>query len=207
MTTNNDQFIGLPMWILRISKVNGVKFSDTSKNLYCYLKGFGKSAFPSYSKIGEVFGISGRAAEERVKKLLEMGLIRKDPRPGTSNLYEVLDIPEHEAPTAKPEELTTPLFDDDTDEESPEVGLVEEVKPTPSASPQNISPFEFKKPRDESKDWLYLERCNDADQFTGFNDFDLPYLAMFESQGKLTNEYAIQHLKTKRDLYARQQQT
>lgn len=217
MTTNNDQFVRVPMWILSISKVNGVKFSDTSKTLYCYLKGFDK-AYPSYSTIGKVFGISARGAEERVKKLLEMGLIRKDNRPGTSSLFEVLDIPGHEAPEQVPEVKEHLSFDDDTDEELPEeeAPAPEKVKPKPTkkaasktapAKQQAVSPFDFKKPRDESRDWWYLERYNDADQFTGFNDFDLPYLAMFESQGKLINQHSILHLKTKREAYARQQQT
>ncbi|HBR1323195.1 TPA: ArsR family transcriptional regulator [Klebsiella pneumoniae] len=93
----------------------------------------------------------------------------------------------------------------------------EKVKPAPKpakkpaarkapAKQQTVSPFEFKKPRDETRDWFYLQSYNDADRFTGFTEFDLPYLAMFDSQGTLTNEYAIQHLKMKRDSYARQQQ-
>jgi DNA-binding transcriptional ArsR family regulator len=104
MTTNDDQFVRVPMWILKISHVNGHKFTDGSKNLYCYLRGFDR-AFPSYAKIGDVFGITPRAAEERVKKLLEMGLIIKDSRPGTSNLYQVLEIPREESPELQP----TPL--------------------------------------------------------------------------------------------------
>ena len=95
MTTYNDQFIKMPMRILSISHINGIKFSDNSKTLYCYLKGFDK-AFPSYSKIGEVFGISARAAEERVKKLVELGLVIKTRRFSSSNLYEVLEIPGQE---------------------------------------------------------------------------------------------------------------
>ncbi|TCL48165.1 hypothetical protein EDC47_10853 [Raoultella planticola] len=92
------------MWILKISHVNGHKFTDGSKNLYCYLRGFDR-AFPSYAKIGDVFGITPRAAEERVKKLLEMGLIIKDLRPGTSNLYQVLEIPREESPEIQPTSL------------------------------------------------------------------------------------------------------
>ncbi len=80
---NEEQFVKVPMWILKISQVNGHKFTDSAKNLYCYLRGFDR-AFPSYAKIGDVFGITPRAAEERVKKLLEMGLIIKDARPGSS---------------------------------------------------------------------------------------------------------------------------
>mgnify|MGYP006928980573 CR=1 FL=1 len=147
MTTNNDQFVRVPMWILSISKVNGVKFSDTSKTLYCYLKGFDK-AYPSYSTIGKVFGISARGAEERVKKLLEMGLIRKDNRPGTSSLFEVLDIPGHEAPEQVPEVKEHLSFDDDTDEELPEeeAPAPEKVKPkqVPTKKPAIISTKEIK---------------------------------------------------------------
>ena len=106
-------------------------------------------------------------------------------------------------------------FDDTPEEEAP---APEKVKPTPKPTKkpaarkaptkqQIVSPFEFRKPRDETRDWFYLQRYNDADRFTGFTEFDLPYLAMFDSQGTLTNEYAIQHLKMKRDSYARQQQT
>ena len=106
-------------------------------------------------------------------------------------------------------------FDDTPEEEAP---ATKKVKPTPKPTKkpaarkaptkqQIVSPFEFRKPRDETRDWFYLQRYNDADRFTGFTEFDLPYLAMFDSQGTLTNEYAIQHLKMKRDSYARQQQT
>lgn len=106
-------------------------------------------------------------------------------------------------------------FDDMPEEEAP---APEKVKPTPKPTKkpaarkaptkqQIVSPFEFRKPRDETRDWFYLQSYNDADRFTGFTEFDLPYLAMFDSQGTLTNEYAIQHLKMKRDSYARQQQT
>ncbi|MDT3753174.1 ArsR family transcriptional regulator [Citrobacter freundii complex sp. 2023EL-00966] len=106
-------------------------------------------------------------------------------------------------------------FDDTPEEEAP---APEKVKATPKPTKkpaarkaptkqQIVSPFEFRKPRDETRDWFYLQSYNDADRFTGFTEFDLPYLAMFDSQGTLTNEYAIQHLKMKRDSYARQQQT
>lgn len=107
-------------------------------------------------------------------------------------------------------------FDELSEDETP---APEKVKPAPKPKPtkkpaarkapakqQTVSPFEFKKPRDETRDWFYLQSYNDADRFTGFTEFDLPYLAMFDSQGTLTNEYAIQHLKMKRDSYARQQQ-
>ncbi|WP_337225977.1 helix-turn-helix domain-containing protein [Escherichia coli] len=231
MTTYNDQFIKMPMRILSISHINGIKFSDNSKTLYCYLKGFDK-AFPSYSKIGEVFGISVRAAEERVKKLVELGLVIKTRRFSSSNLYEVLEIPGQEesnevGQTPDMPEIVDSFFFDDTEEKQqpiPETDpmcefdeLSEDETPAPKpakkpaarkapAKQQTVSPFEFRKPRDETRDWFYLQSYNDADRFTGFTEFDLPYLAMFDSQGTLTNEYAIQHLKMKRDSYARQHQ-
>ncbi|HBT1521242.1 ArsR family transcriptional regulator [Klebsiella pneumoniae] len=119
---------------------------------------------------------------------------KQQPMPAADPMCEFDDTPEEEAPA--PEKL----------QPAPKPTN----KPAPkkaAASPQAVSPFEFKKPRDESKDWWYLERYNDADRFTGFTDFDLPYLVMFESQGKLTNQHSIQHLKMKRDTYARLQQT
>ncbi|WP_201214259.1 winged helix-turn-helix domain-containing protein [Klebsiella michiganensis] len=122
------------------------------------------------------------------------------------------------APEVQCEEAKAdPMCDlDEAPEE--EVPTPEKLKPTPKptkkpapkkapAIQQAVSPFEFKTPRDENRDWWYLERYNDADQFTGFNDFDLPYLAMFESQGKLINQHSIQHLKIKREAYGRSQQT
>lgn len=118
------------MWILKISHVNGHKFTDGSKNLYCYLRGFDR-AFPSYAKIGDVFGITPRAAEERVKKLLEMGLIIKDLRPGTSNLYQVLEIPREESPEIQP----TPLE-------------VHESAPAPTPAPEPMKTAE-EKPDDD----------------------------------------------------------
>lgn len=91
----------------------------------------------------------------------------------------------------------------------------EKVKPAPkpakkpaarkaAASPQTVSPFEFKKPRDETQDWRQLKRLNDeSDRFLVFHDYDLPYLVLFESQGKLTNPAAIEHLKMKRNIFER----
>ena len=132
--------------------------------------------------------------------------------------HPVFGNAKEDAPAAQPEvqreeAKADPMceLEEAPEEETP---APEKVKPTKKpaarkapAKQQTVSPFEFKAPRDESKDWWYLKRCNDADQFTGLTDFDLPYLAMFESQGKLTNQHSIQHLKMKRELYARQQQT
>ncbi|EOW2725117.1 ArsR family transcriptional regulator [Enterobacter roggenkampii] len=141
----------------------------------------------------------------------------KHPVFGKSN-EDVTPETEEEKQQPVPEEAKAdPMCEFD---EAPEEGTPapEKVKPTPKPTKkpaarkaptkqQIVSPFEFRKPRDETRDWFYLQRYNDADRFTGFTEFDLPYLAMFDSQGTLTNEYAIQHLKMKRDSYARQQQT
>jgi len=228
MTTYNDQFIKMPMRILSISHINGIKFSDNSKTLYCYLKGFDK-AFPSYSKIGEVFGISARAAEERVKKLVELGLVTKTRRFSSSNLYEVLEIPGQEesnevGQTPDMPEIVDSFFFDDIEEEmkeekqqavpepdpmcefdelsEDETPAPEKVKPAARKAPakqQTLSPFEFSSPRDETKDWFYLQSYNDADRFTGFTEFDLPYLALFKAQGALTNPYALDYLQLRTD--------
>ncbi|MBS0927967.1 ArsR family transcriptional regulator [Klebsiella michiganensis] len=96
-------------------------------------------------------------------------------------------------------------------EEAPEeeAPAPEKVKPTKKpaarkapAKQQTVSPFEFKTPRDERFDGIAFERLNDAsDRFLVFQDYDLPYLVLFESQGKLTNPAAIEHLKMKRNLF------
>ncbi len=105
-------------------------------------------------------------------------------------------------------------FDDMPEEEAPAPEKVEPTpkpkptkKPTPKKAPANqqaISPFEFKKPRDKRLDGWNFERLNDTSyRHQTFNDFDLPYLVLFESQGKLTNPKAIEHLKMKRNLFER----
>lgn len=106
-------------------------------------------------------------------------------------MCELDEVPEDEAPapekvkpTSKPPKKATP-------------------KKTPASKQQTLSPFEFKTPRDETKDWWYLREYNSADRYNGFEDFALPYLALFESQGKLTNPAAIEHLERKRMLYER----
>ncbi len=89
------QFLMVDYEILKINQIihsgNKHKFTDSLKNLYCYLRNWPK-AFPSHNKLAEVFGITKRAAEERVGKLIDMGLIERTERPGTSNLYTVNDI-------------------------------------------------------------------------------------------------------------------
>ncbi|WP_097325227.1 winged helix-turn-helix domain-containing protein [Escherichia coli] len=166
--------------------------------------------------------ISKSTALRCLKVLKQVGLVVAT-LSGRSNQWTVVNITpdsfllERNAGTPKNpvwvDCLKHPVFGSAKEDVAPE-----KVKPTPKPTKkaaarkaptkqQTVSPFDFKKPRDESRDWWYLERYNDADQFTGFNDFDLPYLAMFESQGKLINQHSILHLKTKREAYARQQQT
>lgn len=109
--------------------------------------------------------------------------------PETDPMCELDELPEEEAPAP------------------------EKVKPKPTKKPearkapakqQTVSPFEFKKPRDETQDWRQLKRLNDeSDRFLVFHDYDLPYLVLFESQGKLTNPAAIEHLKMKRNIFER----
>lgn len=94
-------------------------------------------------------------------------------------------------------------FDDTPEEEAP---APEKVKPAPKpaakkapAKQQTLSPFEFKSPRDETKDWFYLKHYQGAERFTTFTDFDLPYLALFKAQGALTNAYALDYLQLRTD--------
>ncbi|HDS7205433.1 hypothetical protein [Klebsiella variicola] len=118
--TNNNQFIMVPMELLKIKKVNGITFNDGLKTLYCYLKGWDGNAFPSYSKMAEVFGVTSRAMEERIKILVKMNLINKVNRVYTSNYYEVLDFPHIDPP------------------ESIHASPVEDVKPISNAIPQVV---------------------------------------------------------------------
>lgn len=161
MTTYDDQFVKMPMRILSISHINGIKFSDSSKTLYCYLKGFDK-AFPSYSKIGEVFGISARAAEERVKKLVELGLVIKTRRFSSSNLYEVLEIPGQEesnevGQTPDMPEIVDSFFFDDTEEDTSQEMKEEKQQAVPehdpmcefeeAPAPEKVKPAQKPKPK------------------------------------------------------------
>ncbi|HIF0911730.1 TPA: helix-turn-helix domain-containing protein [Klebsiella pneumoniae] len=167
MTTYNDQFIKMPLRILSISHINGIKFSDNSKTLYCYLKGFDK-AFPSYSKIGEVFGISARAAEERVKKLVELGLVIKTRRFSSSNLYEVLEIPGQEesnevGQTPDMPEIVDSFFFDDTEEKQqpiPETDPMCEFDDTPEEEAPAPKPKPAKKPATISTKEIQIEPVN-----------------------------------------------
>jgi len=90
-----NQFLMVDYEILKINQIihNGKKhkFTDSLKNLYCYLRNW-PEAFPSHNKIADVFGISRDAAKDRISSLVVMGLIERVERVGSSNLYTVNDI-------------------------------------------------------------------------------------------------------------------
>ncbi len=89
------QFLMVDYEILKINQIihsgNTHKFTDSLKNLYCYLRNW-PEAFPSHNKIADVFGISRDAAKDRIGALVTMGLIERVERVGSSNLYTVNDI-------------------------------------------------------------------------------------------------------------------
>ncbi|EIX9214844.1 TPA: ArsR family transcriptional regulator [Klebsiella pneumoniae] len=117
--------------------------------------------------------------------------------------------PEVQEEKQQPIPETDPMceFDELSEDETP---APEKVKPAPKpakkpaarkapAKQQTVSPFEFKSPRDETKDWFYLKHYQGAERFTTFTDFDLPYLALFKEQGALTNPYALDYLQLRTD--------
>ena len=115
----------------------------------------------------------------------------KQPVPEADPMCEFDETPEEEAPA--PEKVKPTL--------KPTKKTAARKAPTKQ---QTVSPFEFKKPRDERFDGITFKRLNDAsDHFLVFQDYDLPYLVLFEDQGKLTNPAAIEHLKMKRNLFER----
>lgn len=91
----NKPFLMVDYEILKINQIihNGkkYKFTDSLKNLYCYLRNW-PEAFPSHNKIADVFGISRDAAKDRIGALVAMGLIERVERVGSSNLYTVNEI-------------------------------------------------------------------------------------------------------------------
>lgn len=122
--------------------------------------------------------------------------------------------PEVQEEKQQPIPETDPMceFDELLEDETP---APEKVKPAPKtakkpaarkapAKQQTVSPFEFKSPRDETKDWFYLKHYQGAERFTTFTDFDLPYLALFKEQGALTNAYALDYLQLRTDQIQRQ---
>ncbi|HIB5077351.1 TPA: DUF6945 domain-containing protein [Klebsiella pneumoniae] len=122
--------------------------------------------------------------------------------------------PEVQEEKQQPIPETDPMceFDELSEDETP---APEKVKPAPKpakkpaarkapAKQQTVSPFEFKSPRDETKDWFYLKHYQGAERFTTFTDFDLPYLALFKEQGSLTNAYALDYLQLRTDQIQRQ---
>lgn len=81
--------------IFKINTINGKKFSISAKSIYSYLKSFsdaGLKVFPSHNEIADTFGITRNAAIKQIEKLIELGLIERETRPGNCNEYHVLPI-------------------------------------------------------------------------------------------------------------------
>lgn len=79
----------------KINTINGKKFSISAKSIYSYLKSFsdaGLKVFPSYNEIADTFGITRNAAIKQIEKLIELGLIERETRPGNCNEYHILPI-------------------------------------------------------------------------------------------------------------------
>ncbi|EHX1848576.1 TPA: ArsR family transcriptional regulator [Escherichia coli] len=132
--------------------------------------------------------VFGNAREDVVQGVQEE---KQQPIPETDPMCEFDELPEDETPA--PEKVKP----------APKPAKKPAARKAP-AKQQTVSPFEFKKPRDETQDWRQLKRLNDeSDRFLVFHDYDLPYLVLFESQGKLTNPAAIEHLKMKRNIFER----
>lgn len=122
----------------------------------------------------------------------------KNPVFGNAKEDVAPEVPEEKQ---QPIPETDPMceFDELSEDETP---APEKVKPAARKAPakqQTVSPFEFKSPRDETKDWFYLKHYQGAERFTTFTDFDLPYLALFKAQGALTNAYALDYLQLRTD--------
>ena len=81
--------------IFKINTINGKKFSISAKSIYSYLKSFsdaGLKVFPSHNEIADTFGITRNAAIKQIEKVIELGLIERETRPGNCNEYHVLPI-------------------------------------------------------------------------------------------------------------------
>lgn len=94
-TDNKDKFFKSHYDIFKINTINGKKFSISAKSIYSYLKSFsdaGLRVFPSHNEIAETFGITRNAAIKQIEKLIELGLIERETRPGDCNNYHVLPI-------------------------------------------------------------------------------------------------------------------
>ena len=56
--------------------------------------GVERAAFPSYAHIGKLLGYSDKTVARAVRKLVEIGAIRIERRPGTTNLMTMLPTPD-----------------------------------------------------------------------------------------------------------------
>ena len=92
---NQNKYFKSHYDIFKINTINGKKFSISAKSIYSYLKSFsdaGLRVFPSHNEIAETFGITRNAAIKQIEKLIELGLIERETRPGDCNNYHVLPI-------------------------------------------------------------------------------------------------------------------
>ncbi|ANE72309.1 helix-turn-helix domain-containing protein [Klebsiella pneumoniae] len=95
MGKTKDNYFKSHYDIFKINTINGKKFSISAKSIYSYLKSFsdaGLKVFPSHNEIADTFGITRNAAIKQIEKLIELGLIKRETRPGNCNEYHVLPI-------------------------------------------------------------------------------------------------------------------
>ena len=211
-----------------LSPTNKQLFVRIRHRFHNFVKKRGGKYYDNIDQLGESVGVKYDAASDGIKKLKAVGLISgtikgktapewvdclKHPVFGNAK-EDVAPEVQEEKQQSVPEADPMCEFDDTPEEEAPAPEKVEPApKPKPTKKPaarkapdkqQTLSPFEFKTPRDERFDGITFNRLNDAsDRFLVFQDYDLPYLVLFESQGKLTNPKAIEHLKMKRNLFER----
>lgn len=92
---NQNNFFKSHYNIFKINTINGKKFSISAKSIYSYLKSFSDAdlkVFPSHNEIADIFGITRNAAIKQIEKLIELGLIERETRPGNCNEYHILPI-------------------------------------------------------------------------------------------------------------------
>lgn len=167
--------------ILKVNQIihNGKKhkFTDSLKNLYCYLRNW-PEAFPSHNKIADVFGISRDAAKDRIGALVAMGLIERVERVGSSNLYTVNDITS-EMTTGRSYAENKGTRHEVTDRATQNLAVQPAPEPTeiPGSSPE--------------------EPKEDPDYFTGWDDVDPTELKPPTEPSTATlndiREFAYQH--------------
>lgn len=123
-----SQFTMLPFQLTAVKTfvVNGEKksFSLNHKVVYMYLEGWkssGQQVFPSLSLIADTFGLSKRTVQNCLDDLIGAGLIKKENRAFTSNLYYPLALDEAlrvlgVAPSVKKAAAKTPVENQEEDD-------------------------------------------------------------------------------------------